>query len=120
MEVLVLETMIKVPMIVMINRRKNRLKYVNSDLIQGGKSTFHRFLRRGIIIIMVGGLSTASSMVFAHFIGGVFDVDMNVHPESSEEKVRALLVVSVSLIFSLFSALISLNISGWLMMKLKI
>ena len=69
---------------------------------------------------MVGGLSTASSMVFAHFIGGVFDVDMNVHPESLEEKVRALLVVSVSLIFYLFSALISLNISGWLMMKLKI
>lgn len=57
-------------MLVMINRRKNRLKYVNSDLIQGGKSTFHRFLRRGIIIIMVGGLSTAFSTAFAHFIGG--------------------------------------------------
>ncbi|EOX4457539.1 MULTISPECIES: hypothetical protein [Vibrio diabolicus subgroup] len=112
--------MIKVPMLVMINRRKNRLKYVNSDLIQGGKSTFHRFLRRGIIIIMVGGLSTASSTVFAHFIAGVFDVDMNVHPESLEEKVHALLFVSVSLVFYLFSALISLNISGWLIMKLKI
>ncbi|MBT0078948.1 hypothetical protein [Vibrio alginolyticus] len=114
--------MIKVPMLVMINRRKNRLKYVNSDLIQGGKSTFHRFLRRGIIIIMVGGLSTASSTVFAHFIAGVFDVDvdMNVHPESLEEKVHALLFVSVSLVFYLFYALISLNISGWLIMKLKI
>lgn len=106
-------------MLVMINRRKNRLKYVNSDLIQGGKSTFHRFLRRGIIIIMVGGLSTAFSTVFAHFIGGG-DVDMNVHPESLEEKVHALLFVSVCLVFYLFSALISLNISGWLIMKLKI
>ncbi|EGQ9767012.1 hypothetical protein FWP32_05835 [Vibrio alginolyticus] len=112
--------MIKVPILVMSNRRKNRLKYVNSDLIQGGKSTFHRFLRRGIIIIMVGCLSTASSTVFAHFIAGVFDVDMNVHPESLEEKVHALLFVSVSLVFYLFYALISLNISGWLIMKLKI
>lgn len=42
---------------------------------------------------MVGGLSTASSTVFAHFIGGGDDVDMNVHPESLEEKVHALLLV---------------------------
>lgn len=69
---------------------------------------------------MVGGLSTASSTVFARFIAGVFDVDMNVHPESLEEKVHALLFVSVSLVFYLFYALISLNISGWLIMKLKI
>ncbi len=69
---------------------------------------------------MVGGLSTAFSTAFAHFIGGGFDVDMNVHPESLEEKVHALLFVSVSLVFYLFYALISLNISGWLIMKLKI
>ena len=69
-------------MLMMTNRRKNRFKYINSDLIQGGKSTFHRFLRRGIIIIMVGGVSTVSSIVFAHFIGGIFDVNMDVHPES--------------------------------------
>ncbi len=107
-------------MLMMTNRRKNRVKYINSDLIQGGKSTFHRFLRRGIIIIMVGGVSTASSMVFAHFIGGIFDVNMDVHPESLKDKAHALLLVSISLIFYFFSALISLNISGWLMMKLKI
>ncbi|WP_434529190.1 hypothetical protein [Vibrio sp. K4] len=107
-------------MLMMTNRRKNRFKYINSDLIQGGKSTSHRFLRRGIIIIMVGGVSTASSMVFAHFIGGIFDVNMDVHPESLKDKAHVLLLVSISLIFYFFSALLSLNISGWLMMKLKI
>lgn len=69
---------------------------------------------------MVGGVSTASSMVFAHFIGGIFDVNMDAHPESLKDKAHALLLVSISLIFYFFSALISLNISGWLMMKLKI